>query len=134
MYEVMGKQGLMRRGVPIPLLMAIGGISALEGAWFLSGRWSLVLLWIWGIVHLVAILNRKLEQLAIFTLRYLPLISAAVYITQCANYLSIIYGGSILASWIFVINVKREQTKGHGIDEVSVKEFVADENMMVRER
>ena len=107
MYENMNERSLWKKSVPISLLIVVGGILAFEGVWFLSGRWSLVLMWLWGVVHVVAILNRKLKRFTIFTIRYLPLISAVVYMVQCGNYPSIVYGGSILASWIFTIKVKR---------------------------
>lgn len=114
MYENVNERSLWRKGVPIPLLIIIGGILALEGAWFLSGRWSLVLLWLWGVAHLIAIMNRKLKWFTIFTIRYLPLISVVVYMIQCGNCPSIIYGASILVSWIWLLlsNSNNNEMKG----------------------
>jgi len=43
MYENINGRSLWKKGVPIPLLIIIGGILVLEGMWFLLGRWSLVL-------------------------------------------------------------------------------------------
>jgi len=102
MYETLDGKSLWRKNIPLPILIIVGGGLALEGAWFLSGRWGLIFLWLWGVVHLVAILNRRLERFAILVLKFLPLISATVYVIQCDNYPSIVYGGSILASWIFM--------------------------------
>jgi len=101
MYEAMDGRSLWRKDIPLPILIIVGGGLALEGAWFLSERWGLVLLWLWGVAYFFAILNRKLEKFAIFVLKFLPLISATVYVIQCRSPPSIVYGGSILLAWIF---------------------------------
>jgi len=102
MYDAMDGRSLWRKDLPLPILIIVGGGLALEGAWFLSERWGLALLWLWGVAYFFAILNRKLEKFAIFVLRFLPLISATVYVIQCRSPPSIVYGGSILLAWIFV--------------------------------
>jgi len=102
MYETLDGKSLWRKDIPFPILIIVGGGLALEGAWFLSERWGLVLLWLWGVAYFFAILNRKLEKFAIFVLKFLPLISATVYVIQCRSPPSIVYGGSILLAWIFI--------------------------------
>lgn len=102
MYEAMDGMSLWRKDIPLPILIIVGGGLTLEGAWFLSERWGLVILWLWGVAYFFAVLNRKLEKFAIFVLEFLPLISVTVYVIQCRSAPSIVYGGSILLAWIFI--------------------------------
>lgn len=93
--------------IPLPILIGMMIIAAYIGFIIFESRYSLVLLWLWATIHFAAVLNRRLKPLALFTINYLPLVSATVYMYQCGSYFSVIYGGSVLVSWLSVVKFQR---------------------------
>lgn len=112
MYDDVKKEGFWGKDVPRPAALIIGGLLLIEGAWLLRWRWGLVVLWVWGILHITALLNQKLKFLAVATLNYLPIASSISLIFQCPSGPAFTYAGSLLIVWSWIM----KQGMGDNID------------------
>jgi len=103
MYDDVREGGFWSKDVPQPVALVIGGLLLIEGAWLLRWRWGLVVLWVWGILHLTTLLNQKLRPLAVATLDYLPLVLSISLVLQCPSWPTLTYSGSFLLLWAWIM-------------------------------